>query len=73
MCYRCTLLQKMSILALRCNTKASAKKTTRARFTSKAYDTTKRRATVAAVPKEMVTTVARQAYKDAAAAWDAVK
>ncbi|CAK0828028.1 unnamed protein product, partial [Prorocentrum cordatum] len=53
--------------------KACAEKTTRARFTSKAYDITKRRATLAAVPKETITTVGRQAYKDAAAAWDAVK
>ena len=53
-------------------TKALAKKTTRGSFTSKAYDTTKRRATVAKVPKQVITAVARQAYKDAAAAWDAV-
>ena len=54
-------------------TKASAKKTTRGAFTSKAYDTTKRRAVSASTPEKMVTTIARQAYQDAAAAWDAVK
>eukprot|EP00959_Pyramimonas_sp_CCMP1952_P389465 8161002-Pyramimonas_sp.AAC.1 len=54
-------------------TKSTMKKTTRGAFTSKAYDNTKKRASVAGMSPAKVLVIAREAYAAAASKWDKLK
>ncbi|CAK0857286.1 unnamed protein product [Prorocentrum cordatum] len=54
-------------------TKSTMKKTTRGAFTSKAYDNTKKRASVAGMSPAKVLAIAREAYAAAASKWDKLK